>query len=293
MLTAKQNGIIENHFKAFPDRAVSSRHVINEKCSSFYDSKTKRLRVHRNNRRKNGYQELTFEHSKHIVKTLTSNHTVKYHDLRRCATPRELADYHGFPSNYILPTAAYVNLFGNTVSVPVAVHVFQLLHKHGNATSMIDLCSGIGAFHIAAKQVFTDIKCIGFSEIKASAIKTYKKNFPTVPNLGNVKTAIIPKCDLVCAGFPCQPFSSCKTDQKKHSLIGMYKYILNAIEVSEAHFVVLENVRNILKRNIFKKIKSKLLSMGYIFNHVVLNSKDFDLKQNRIRVFMYAYKKIN
>lgn len=72
-------------------------------------------------------------------------------------------------------------------------------------------------------------------------------------------------------------------------LIGMYKYVLT----SDAKFVVLENVVQLLKHGIFQEIKDTLVSMGYTFQHQVLNSKDFGLRQERKRVYMYAWKPSN
>ncbi len=282
--------IVDNHFTKQPDLKKSSRVKYNDQLSTYYDAEKQRLHVHKNNRRKDGVQAMYFDHSNGIVRTLTSN-PVKFYDLQRYATPRECADYHGFPQHFILPRTRHVNLFGNAISVPVAHHVLEILSAHGKANTMIDLCSGIGGFHFAAEQVFPGITCLGFSDIKKAAIECYQDNFPNVPALGDLRKACIPKADLLCSGFPCQPFSVSNRRIGEHKLIGMYKYVIAAIRASDAKYVVLENVVQLLKHEIFQEIKDTLVSMGYTFQHQVFNSKDFGLRQDRKRVYMYAWKR--
>lgn len=288
-LSKSLNEYLDNHFKHFPDRSTSSRCNINDKISSYYNAKRKRFHVHRNDARKTGKQDTYCEHSTGIVRTLT-HHGIQYFDLRRYANARELADYHGFPKKFILPKLKVLDLFGNAISVPVAEHILKLCTALGPPKTMLDLCAGIGGFHCAAKLAFPNIKCLGFSEIKKAAIDCYKQNFPEVPNLGDVRTALLPKADLLCAGFPCQPFSTCNTTVANHKFTGMFKHILDAVDRTNPNYVVLENVRPILRSPIFKNLERWFQQKDYEFNYKVLNSKDFGLKQDRYRVYMYAVK---
>jgi site-specific DNA-cytosine methylase len=288
-LSEKQRSYINNHFSHYPDKTVSSRFKINDKISSYYNAKTKRFHVHRNDQRKTGFQALRFVHTEGTVGTLTSM-PIKYYDQCRYATAEECASYQGFPDTFILPKTKIYELFGNAVSVPVAEHVIKKLSDHGKADTMIDLCSGIGGFHLAATKVFPSIKCMGFSDIKPAAIKCYQENFPDTPNLGDLTTAVIPKVDLVCAGFPCQPFSMSNKRVKEHKLVGMWKHVMRAVRESEARFVVLENVIPLVKSPIFEDIQRSFEKLGYVFQYDTYNSKDFGLKQNRKRLYMFMYK---
>ena len=78
---------------------------------------------------------------------------------------------------------------------------------------LVDLFSGIGAFSLAGKQVWGDeLEILGFSEIKEFPIKVYQKNFPGVPNLGDIRkmdgnTIKFSGPSIITGGFPCPPFS--------------------------------------------------------------------------------------
>ena len=74
--------------------------------------------------------------------------------------------------------------------------------------TFIDLFAGIGGFHQAMR--YLGGKCVMASEIDAACVKTYKINFPDVEIRGDIrkiKPQDIPAFDVLCAGFPCQPFS--------------------------------------------------------------------------------------
>ena len=85
----------------------------------------------------------------------------------------------------------------------------------------IDLFAGIGGFHLAFHNVGAE--CVFVSEIDKSARATYKHNLQKIsPNIfkeddselnlfnddiRTVEPKNIPDHDILCAGFPCQPFS--------------------------------------------------------------------------------------
>ena len=88
------------------------------------------------------------------------------------------------------------------------------------------------------------------SEIDAACVKTYKINFPDVEIRGDIRKIEpqdIPAFDVLCAGFPCQPFSKAGYrdgfQDKRGTLFHSIINILNAHP--EAKFIILENVRNL------------------------------------------------
>ena len=72
----------------------------------------------------------------------------------------------------------------------------------------IDLFAGIGGFRIALKKV--GAKCVFSSEWDKYARQTYQANFNEIPfgDITKVDLLAIPDFNILCAGFPCQPFSS-------------------------------------------------------------------------------------
>ena len=74
--------------------------------------------------------------------------------------------------------------------------------------TFIDLFAGLGGFHLALQEL--GCKCVFASELKEDLRKLYALNFPETPIYGDI-TKIhpeqIPSHDIICGGFPCQPFS--------------------------------------------------------------------------------------
>jgi DNA (cytosine-5)-methyltransferase 1 len=181
----------------------------------------------------------------------------------------------------------------------------------------IDLFAGIGGFHIAMHE--NGGKCVFASEIDKFARQTYEHNFrkisPEVFENGNFNEDItnpnldyskIPDFDILCAGFPCQPFSHAGLkkgfDDTRGTLFFNIKEIVRSkIEanklnkkVSIPKILLLENVKgfkNHDKGNTFKVIKRTLNELGYEVAAEVLNSKHFGVPQNRERIFIVAWYK--
>ncbi len=72
--------------------------------------------------------------------------------------------------------------------------------------TFIDLFAGIGGFRLAFESV--GAKCVFSAEIDRYACETYKKNFGDDPfyDVSKLDPTDIPNFDILCAGFPCQPF---------------------------------------------------------------------------------------
>src|ERR1017187_9694501 len=70
----------------------------------------------------------------------------------------------------------------------------------------LDLFSGIGGFALAARR--SGWQTIALSEIEPYANRVLAKNFPGIPNLGDIRNIKAVRCDLITGGFPCQPYST-------------------------------------------------------------------------------------
>ena len=167
----------------------------------------------------------------------------------------------------------------------------------------IDLFAGIGGFHIALKSI--GMKCVFTSEIDDNARKTYLTNFKdpylSNPNLfagdiWNVKYEKIPNFDVLCAGFPCQPFSQAGhkqgfNDNKNGNL---FFSILEILKQKKPTAFILENVRHLEKHDngkTFKIIYESIRKLNYTFDYKIIHASDFGLPQHRPRIFMVGFLK--
>lgn len=181
--------------------------------------------------------------------------------------------------------------------------------------NFIDLFAGIGGFHIAMHE--NKGQCVFASEIDKFARQTYEHNFkelsPKIFKNGHFNQDItdvsldykdIPNFDLLCAGFPCQPFSHAGLkkgfDDTRGTLFFNIKEIVKAkieghkknTKITIPRVLLLENVkgfRNHDKGNTFKRVKEILNELGYEVKEEVLNSKHFGVPQNRERIFIVAW----
>lgn len=171
--------------------------------------------------------------------------------------------------------------------------------------TFIDLFAGIGGFRIAMQR--NQGECIFSSEWDKMAQKTYYANFGEIP-FGDItkpetKKWIPDKFDIICGGFPCQPFSIAGVSKKnslgrKHGFDdikqgNLFFHIADIIEKHRPKAFFLENVKNLVshdKGKTFKIIKETLVDLGYSFHFKVLNGKSF-VPQNRERTFMVGFDK--
>ena len=158
----------------------------------------------------------------------------------------------------------------------------------------IDLCAGIGGFRVALNNLSTDrFKCVLSADIKQDAIDTYNINFNetnTVTDIYTLKPEDIEPFDLLCAGFPCQPFSS--AGQRKGFSDDRGGMIFKIIEICEHHkpnHVLLENVYNLLtieNGKCIARILELFQEIGYTVRYTKLNSNNFGCAQSRERVYI-------
>jgi DNA (cytosine-5)-methyltransferase 1 len=178
------------------------------------------------------------------------------------------------------------------------------LGKMHSQIKFIDLFAGIGGFHLALHNLGAD--CVFASEWDKDARKTYTHNLQKLsPNLfrnnnfvGDI-TAInpidIPDFDILCAGFPCQPFSQAGHKKGFEEVRGtLFFNIAKIIQEKKPAAFFLENVRHLLNHNngkTFDTIKKILENeLGYSFYHNIVKASDFGLPQFRPRLFMVGFK---
>lgn len=164
--------------------------------------------------------------------------------------------------------------------------------------TFIDLFAGIGGFHLAAKQ--NGGKCLMACEIDKAAKQTYLANHEVpdfVEDITKIEVKSIPGHDLLCAGFPCQPFSQAGFKKGFNDIRGtLFFYIAEIIKIKKPKAFFLENVRHLLNHDDGKtiaKIRQVLEELGYSFFYKIVKASDFGLPQHRPRLFIVGFKNKN
>lgn len=171
-------------------------------------------------------------------------------------------------------------------------------------TKFIDLFAGIGGFHTALHDL--NAECVFASEWDKEARKTYEYNHYEYSkelfesgnfagDITKIKPANIPDFDVLCAGFPCQPFSQAGFKKGFEEARGtLFFDIVNIIKTKQPKAFFLENVRHLLKHDdgkTFKSIQSIIeQDLGYSFYYKIVKASDFGLPQHRPRLFMVGFR---
>ncbi len=159
----------------------------------------------------------------------------------------------------------------------------------------IDLFAGIGGFHVALKD--KGLQCVFASEIDKAASKAYEFNFKHKPvgDICEIDNESIPSHDILCAGFPCQPFSiSGKRGGLNDDRGRLFYEIVRIAKFHKPSVLLLENVKTILTidgGNVQREIYKKLNDIGYRVKHIVLNASEFGIPQSRQRAYFVAVNK--
>lgn len=170
----------------------------------------------------------------------------------------------------------------------------------------IELFAGVGGFRRAMDLITQDlnflIQTVAYSEIDAKAIITYNANYDTtnelamgdIVNFVNNKQAMrnLPNYELLSGGFPCQTFSMMGSQEGFDEERGqMFFRIMDMINSRHPRYVLLENVKNLMKHdggNTITVIRAELENAGYVVKMDIFNSNDFGLPQKRNRVIIFA-----
>lgn len=160
----------------------------------------------------------------------------------------------------------------------------------------IDLFAGIGGFRMALQSVGG--RCVFSSEWDNQAKRTYFANYGEVP-FGDItktetKRFIPDDFDVLCAGFPCQPFSISGKQKGFEDTRGtLFFDICEILQEKQPKVVFLENVKHLVHHdggNTLRTILSKLEELGYKVSWRVLNGSDFGVPQNRERIIIIGSK---
>ena len=155
----------------------------------------------------------------------------------------------------------------------------------------VDLFAGLGGFHLALSNL--GHRCVFASEIDKTLRETYYKNFGVHPSgdIRQVDVKSIPQHDILCAGFPCQPFSKARdySGPEDPELTDLYLQILKVIQHHHPQYLILENVPNFERHEegqTWEKVKGLLESEGYHVSLEKLSPHEFGIPQIRQRMYI-------
>ena len=173
-----------------------------------------------------------------------------------------------------------------------------------NKVRFIDLFAGIGGFRLGFEQACESLgvpaSCVFTSEIKPSAIETYKANFDGAEICGDItkiQASLIPDFEVLLAGFPCQAFSTAGKREGFADTRGtLFFEIERILREKRPTAFILENVEGLVTHDRADGLKStgrtlqvilqSLSGLGYSVTWKVLSASDFGVPQNRRRVFI-------
>lgn len=168
----------------------------------------------------------------------------------------------------------------------------------------IDLFAGLGGFHLALTHLGlrkgdVNFECVFASELKEDLRQLYNINFPDTPihgDLTQISPTEIPAHDILCAGFPCQPFSQAG-NRKGFGDEGRGNLFFNICDIIKEHrpqYVFLENVSNLKGHddgNTWNTIQSMLEELRYDVKAEILSPHSFGIAQHRRRIYIVCRNK--
>ncbi|MBR4243590.1 MAG: DNA (cytosine-5-)-methyltransferase [Bacteroidaceae bacterium] len=165
----------------------------------------------------------------------------------------------------------------------------------------IDLFAGLGGFHIALSNL--GCQCVFASELKEDLQKLYRQNYQDAPIIKGDITKVdlneIPRHDILCAGFPCQPFSKAGLQRgfDDEGRGNMFDYICRIIRFqgdAKPAILLLENVANLKGHDegrTWQIIQRKLDALGYWVKSEILSPHQYGFPQHRKRMYIVGLRK--
>lgn len=232
------------------------------------------------------------------------SHAIQLGDTDEARKYRNILGQNGVKIN-TLPTTEKFNTENNIV-----------LTSPESKFTFIDLFAGIGGFRLAMQEAGG--KCVFSSEWDEAAKETYFQNYGEVPfgdiTKPEIKNLIPDHFDVLCAGFPCQPFSNAGLKKGIEDTRGtLFYHIAEILRDHQPKAVILENVRGLIsndKGNTIQTVLRTITRMGYCCNvsqnliengpisklkaectKMVLSAKDYGVPQNRPRIYIVLWRK--
>lgn len=158
----------------------------------------------------------------------------------------------------------------------------------------IDLFAGLGGFRLALESFGGE--CVFSSDFDEQVAEVYEANFGERPfgDITKIAAKDIPHHDILCAGFPCQPFSiSGKKAGFKDTRGTLFFDIARIAKHHQPKMLFLENVKNFATHNKGKTLATvvnTLEEIGYTVHYKLLNASHYGVPQSRVRIYIVAFR---
>lgn len=159
----------------------------------------------------------------------------------------------------------------------------------------VDLFAGLGGFHLALRSL--GHKCVFACEVDEDLAALYEKNFGLRP-YGDIRAldiTSIPAHDILCAGFPCQPFSKAGGQQGLEcpQWGDLIDYVVRILREHKPRYFIIENVPNLVRHRqgeTWRTIEHRLRLAGYRVRDKLSSPHHFGIPQIRERAFIVGHR---
>ena len=151
------------------------------------------------------------------------------------------------------------------------------------------LFSGIGGLDLGLERAGMEV--IWQSEIDKYGCQVLKKHWPEVVNHGNIKEikwGNVVRPDIICGGYPCQPFSTAGKRNGANDPRHLWPWVREAISELRPKYAILENVRGHITLGL-STVLGELASIGYDAEWQIVSANSVGAPHLRERVIIIAY----
>jgi len=151
------------------------------------------------------------------------------------------------------------------------------------------LFSGIGGLDLGLERA--GMRVIWQSEIDPYACRVLAKHWPEVPNVGDIKLvdwADVARPDVLCGGYPCQPFSLAGARKGEEDPRHLWPWVRHALSVLRPRYAIFENVRGHLSLG-GPTVIGEIAALGYCAEWRVVSAASVGANHRRDRIIIVAY----
>ena len=156
-------------------------------------------------------------------------------------------------------------------------------------TTYGSMCSGYGGLDLAVEAAFGATP-LWHAEVEPAASQIVAAHWPEVPNLGDITKVAWDEAtrpDIICGGYPCQPFSTAGLRKGSNDDRHLWPHIADAVRVLRPRWVVLENVAGHITLG-FERVLGDLAALGFDAEWATLRASDVGACHPRTRLFIVA-----